>query len=79
MKAMSKVYFVVKIRLDQAGEPIKGSEEYVSVLTDGEAIMKAEAANKIHRTHRGTTNADIIQDATKRIRTTLSEFPAIRI
>lgn len=77
MKIMNKVYFVVRILLDQAGNPIKGSEEYVSVLTDGDAIMKAEAANKIHRTHGGVTNENIIQDAAKRIKPTLIEFPAI--
>ena len=43
---MNQVYFVVKMLFDANGRPIEGTQQYVSVLADGNAIQAAEKANK---------------------------------
>jgi hypothetical protein len=75
---MNQVYFVVKMLFDANGKPIEGTQQYVSVLADGNAIQAAEEANRIHKRRGRITNEDIIEDAAKRVRPTLSEFPAMR-
>lgn len=75
---MNQVYFVVKMLFDANGKPIEGTQQYVSVLADGNTIQSAEEANKVHKRRGRITNEDIIEDAAKRVRPTLSEFPAMR-
>lgn len=75
---MNQVYFVVKVKFDQNGQPIKGSEQYVSVLTDPGSISWAEKINQIHRERGCKTNEDIIKDGNVRVKATLSEFSAVR-
>ena len=76
---MNQVYFVVKMLFDANGRPMEGTQQYVSVLADGTAIQVAEEANKIHKRRGRVTNDDIIEDAAKRVRPTLSEFPAMQV
>jgi len=75
---MNQIYFVVKMLFDGNGNPIEGTQQYVSVLADGPAIQEAEEANKLHKRRGRLTNDDIIEDAAKRVRPTLSAFPAMR-
>jgi len=74
---MNQVYFVVKMMFDANGKPIEGSQQYVSVLADGAAIESAEAAHRVHRKRGRLTNEAVIEDAARRVRPTLSEFPAM--
>ena len=76
---MNEVYFVVKVTFDQNGQPVKGTEQYVSVLTDIDVIYKAEEANQMHRARGRVTDKDIIKDGARRVKTTISEFPAVRV
>ena len=75
---MNQIYFVVKMDVDANGNPINGTAQYVSVLTDSKTIEAAEGANKMHRERGRTTSRDIIEDAAKRNKPTLSQFPALR-
>jgi len=74
---MKSIYFVVKMRFDANGEPIPGTERYISQLTDQEAIKASETMHKMHISKGHLTDKSIIADAKKRSRPTLTDRPVV--